>query len=116
MRKDAHHATLAENLAGIAREGLVPNDGSRGVWPDEYDVVGKLFVCGDLEGAEHYAQVLADGTGEEARVLRFPMPENRMRDEMTDFDGAWHTTQSIAPDVIEMLDDGVWKPLMESMR
>lgn len=51
-----YHAIPCSCLAGIAEAGLLPNDRTRGIWPDELPVAGFLFFCDDVEGARYYQE------------------------------------------------------------
>lgn len=111
--RHAYHATPREALASIAEQGLVPNDGTRGFWPDGYDVKDRLFFCTTLPGAEYYADAIQRNVGP-AAMLRFRVPTRRTRDERTDSGDGWHIAHGIAADALEILDDGRWITLKEA--
>lgn len=107
-----YHATTVDALPSIAVEGLLPNDGTRGFWPDEYDVIGRLFLCDELDGARHYAETIEQGVGA-AAILRFPLPGDLAADPLTDGGGGWWTADTIEAAAIDVLRDGAWMPLSD---
>lgn len=111
MTAYAYHATTADALPDIREQGLLPNDGTRGFWPDEYPVEGRLFFCTTPEGARYYAETIEDNVGE-AVELRFPMPVRSEPDAMTDGGDGRHVDHAIAAADIEVLKDGTWTALV----
>ncbi len=105
-----YHATTMDALPSIADAGLLPNDGTRGFWPDGYDVTGRLFLCDDLDGARYYADMIEQGAGP-AAILRFPLPGMLRADPMTDGGGGWWTSAPVEAASIELLVGDRWTPL-----
>lgn len=105
----AYHATCEDALDGIRAHGLLPNDGTRGFWPDGYDVFGKLFLCTTQDGAD-YADAIRSNMGPEA-MLRFPLPVERTHDPRTDSGDGWWIGRAVPAHEIEMLSDGAWSPI-----
>lgn len=105
-----YHATLSSCLMDIARDGLVPSDGTRGIWPDELNVTGFLFFCDDVEGARYYQEQLQ--SAEPSCVLRFPRPRGSSRDPNGDMMGERRISAGVAGGDIEIEIDGGWMPLV----
>jgi len=105
-----YHATIASYVPDIARVGLVPNDGTRGMWPDELAVEGFLFFCDDVEGARYYQEQLR--SAEPSFVLRFPRPKSSARDPNGDMMGERRSSVTVSGADIEIEIDGGWMPLV----
>ena len=109
----AYHGTRMNLVSEIQKHGLLPNDGTRGIWPDEYPVEGRLFMSVSQEGAEHYAQQMQIATGDTGVVLKFPCPDKLQPDPYGEMDQDHFVEHYIPSEHIEVcvVGDGCWQPL-----